>query len=412
MLRQRVRRIVLGLSLGSALLGATALYIGDNAIEDAAINDLLAQQMDALIEADVTPEHPAQQASALKYFRPARGGSLPEALRRLPPGIADPVELDGAPYCVYVRAVGPGDLAYLAYPVQFIESRERWLWFSAAITGLLLFLATWIVADRTTDRALRPYQELLQQVRALDPTRRHLRVSVGHPDSELQLIVSALNQRLEEIERLIERERAFAAAASHELRGPLMVISTAAEVLRDKSDPAWLRPLLRPLLRLERGSRDVRETLDALLALSRTRESPPLIENRLDELLPEAVESHLTEGAAARVQWQLQPEILVAPPGAVRVVFANLFRNALQAGGDRPIHVRLESGRVTVEDSGPGIAPELLSRVFEPGFCGKEGGSGMGLYIAKVLAERYGWQLSLENRPQGGARATWIFRPA
>jgi len=408
MLRQRVRRIVLGLSLGSALLGALALYVSDTAIEDAAINDLLARQMDALLEADVRPEPPEQQASALKFFRPARGSTLPAPLQDLPTGITEPVEIDGIPYCVYVRRSEAGDLAYLAYPVGFVESRERWLWASAGLAGLLLFLGTWIIADRSAGRALQPYLDLLQQVRALNPGQRFLRVAVAHEDSEVQLIVETLNRRLEEIERLLERERAFAAAASHELRGPLTVISTSAELLRDPADTTWQRPLQR----LERGARDAREMLDALLALSRTRESPPLVEIRLDEWLPGTVEPHLGEGAAGRVHWQLQPQTLVAPPGAVSVVFTNLFRNALQASPQAQVQVRLEPGQVVIEDDGPGIEPEHLPQVFEPGFRGKEGGSGMGLYIARALAERYGWQIQLDNRPQGGVRAVWRFTRA
>ncbi|MGH7754100.1 MAG: sensor histidine kinase, partial [Gemmatimonadales bacterium] len=117
-------------------------------------------------------------------------------------------------------------------------------------------------------------------------------------------------------------------------------------------------------------------------------------------LLPDAVEPHLGEGQAARVQWPLQPQTLLAPPGAVSVVFTKLFRNAMQAAAGGVVSVCLEPGRVVV-DSGPGIAPELRPQVFEPGFRGKEGGSGMRPYIARVLAERYGWQLLLENRPEG-----------
>jgi signal transduction histidine kinase len=407
MLRQRVRRIVLGLSMAAALLGAGALYVADEAIEDAAINDMLAQQMDAMLEADIVPEPPERQASALKYFRPARNGLLPAELRGLPEGITEPVDIGGEPYCIYMRQVAPGDAAYLAYPVAFVEQRESWLWLGVSITALLVFLGTWIAADRTADRVLKPYHELLEQVRALDPSQRHLRIAVPRADEELDLVVSTLNRRLEDIERLIERERAFSAAASHELRGPLMVISASAELLRERADAATQRPLQR----LERGARDMREILDALLALSRTRESPPLKENRLDELLPEAAEPHLDEAAAARVHWQLLPEVLVAPPGAVRVVFTNLFRNALQASETGQVRVQMADGCITVDDEGPGVPAEALPRVFEPGFRAREGGSGMGLYIARALAERYGWELRLENRPGGGARASWRYRP-
>lgn len=408
MLRQRVRRIVLGLSVAASLLGAGALYVADEAIEDAAINDMLAKQMDAMLEADIVPQPQEQQASALKYFRPARTGELPPELQGLPEGITEPVDVDGVAYCIYKRQVASGDEAYLAYPVDFVEQREAWLWMGVSITALLVFLGTWIAADRTADRVLKPYLELLEQIRALDPGKRHLRISVPRADEELDRVVSALNGRLEDIEQLIERERAFSAAASHELRSPLTVISAAAELLRERVDDAAQRPLQR----LERGARDMREILDALLALSRTRESPPLAQIQLDQMLPQAAEPHMDETAEARVRWELQPDTLVAPSGAVRVVFTNLFRNALQASATGQVTVRMADGAVTVEDQGPGVSQDALPHLFEPGFHAREGGSGMGLYIAKALAERYGWELRLENRPGGGARALWRFRGA
>ncbi|MDM4769708.1 ATP-binding protein [Solimonas sp. SE-A11] len=408
MLRQRVRRIVLGLSVAASLLGAGALYVADEAIEDAAINDMLAKQMDAMLEADIVPQPQEQQASALKYFRPARTGELPPELQGLPEGITEPVEVDGVPYCIYKRQVAPGDEAYLAYPVAFVEQRESWLWMGVSITALLVFLGTWIAADRTADRVLKPYLELLEQVRVLDPSKRHLRISVPRADEELDLVVNALNGRLEDIEQLIERERAFSAAASHELRSPLTVISAAAELLRERVDETAQRPLQR----LERGARDMREILDALLALSRTRESPPLANLRLEEMLPQAAEPHMDEAAEARVHWQLLPDTLVAPPGAVRVVFTNLFRNALQASATGQVMVRMADGIVVVEDQGPGVPKDALPHLFEPGFHARAGGSGMGLYIAKALSERYGWELRLENRSEGGARATWRYRRA
>lgn len=408
MLRQRVRRIVLGLSVAASLLGAGALYVADEAIEDAAINDMLAKQMDAMLESDIVPQPQEQQASALKYFRPARTGELPPELEGLPEGITEPVDVNGVAYCIYKRQVTPGDEAYLAYPVQFVEQRESWLWMGVSITALLVFLGTWIAADRTADRVLKPYLELLEQIRALDPGKRHLRISVPRSDEELELVVSALNGRLEDIEQLIERERAFSAAASHELRSPLTVISAAAELLRERVDETAQRPLQR----LERGARDMREILDALLALSRTRESPPLVNLRLDEMLPQAAEQHMDEAAEARVHWELLPDTLVAPPGAVRVVFTNLFRNALQASATGQVTVRMAEGAVTVEDQGRGVSQEALPHLFEPGFHAREGGSGMGLYIAKALSERYGWELRLENRSEGGARATWRYRRA
>lgn len=94
----------------------------------------------------------------------------------------------------------------------------------------------------------------------------------------------------------------------------------------------------------------------------------------------------------------------------------NLLENALQAVGDAgaikvSLRTRDEGKRVEVEvrDSGPGIAPELRDRVFEPFFSTKTSGSGLGLALAKKIAEDHGGGLSLQSSPGEPTRALlWL----
>jgi two-component system nitrogen regulation sensor histidine kinase NtrY len=96
--------------------------------------------------------------------------------------------------------------------------------------------------------------------------------------------------------------------------------------------------------------------------------------------------------------------------------FVNLLENALQAVGESGhIEVGLRSadagGRVElwVQDSGPGIDPEMADRIFEPFFSTKTGGSGLGLPLVRKIAEDHGGGVSLSRPPEGGTRATlWL----
>jgi signal transduction histidine kinase len=92
-------------------------------------------------------------------------------------------------------------------------------------------------------------------------------------------------------------------------------------------------------------------------------------------------------------------------------VLLNLIRNAVEAmpaGGALRVTARREGDAVAVSvtDSGPGIAPEDLPRVFEPYFTTKEGGTGLGLAIARRIAEEHGGRLDLESTPGRGATFT------
>jgi signal transduction histidine kinase len=93
----------------------------------------------------------------------------------------------------------------------------------------------------------------------------------------------------------------------------------------------------------------------------------------------------------------------------------NLVENALQAVGESGrITVRLRRAdlsrlQVEVEDTGPGIEPEIRDRVFEPFFSTKTSGSGLGLALVKRIAEDHGGGVALEQAPGGGTRAVlWL----
>ena len=402
MLRRRVAMALLGLAVAMTVLLLGVLRIADEWIEDPALEDLMQHQLSFVLQQHVES---GALAPELRFYRPAAGGPPPpEALLELEPGLHQEVGIGEESWRVLVRELGPGDRAYLAYALGFIERREQVLGYIAGGGILvLLLLAAWL-SRRVAARALAPFAELVEQIRALDPQHAGQRLAAPEADGELAVIVDAINNHLTQLETLVERERAFAAGASHELRTPLALIQGSAEQL---AAAPGAEP--RVVERLRRGMREATQKLEALLALSRTREAPPHEALALAEWLPAASESLLAGDGSARVRWVTAPAQLVAPPGAARIVFGNLLQNALRADPAGEVSVTVAPGRVVVEDRGPGVPPEVLPHVFEPGFRGRQGGSGMGLYIARAVAERYGWRVSLQNREGGGARAEWSF---
>ncbi|MDE2148512.1 MAG: HAMP domain-containing histidine kinase [Gammaproteobacteria bacterium] len=266
-----------------------------------------------------------------------------------------------------------------------------------AATALLAWWASGYLARRT----LAPMERLLERIHALDPERRGERLPVADY-GELSVVAGALNGHMARLDALVERERAFGAAASHELRTPLAVIAGAAELLHAGAaagDPA--------LARIERAVVQAREMLEALLELSRgeagAESARPL---SLAALLPAWSEAWRRDGVELKLAVGERP--LLAPPGVLAIVYTNLLRNALRVSRAR-VAVRYDGAELAVEDDGPGIAAQQLPRVLEPRFSGRDGGSGLGLFIADRLCRDRGWRLWLENVPQGGVRATVRF---
>ncbi len=220
--------------------------------------------------------------------------------------------------------------------------------------------------------------------------------------------------------RLEQVRRDFVTNVSHELRTPLSAIQAAAETL--SAEFSGDDPRARFAASILGNTRRLSALVGNLLELARL-ERPDFIPRReagdLAAALAGCVENFRPRFAARATALSFEAVPLaqgaVFDPQLIDQLLSNLLENALQhtpAGGTVMVRCRDagEFWRAEVLDSGSGIAPEHLSRVFErfyrvdKGRSREAGGTGLGLAIAKHIAERHGGQVGAENRPEGGAR--------
>jgi two-component system nitrogen regulation sensor histidine kinase GlnL len=128
----------------------------------------------------------------------------------------------------------------------------------------------------------------------------------------------------------------------------------------------------------------------------------------LGELLEEL--SRTSVPPTMRVQLRLDPAtpVIEGHYDPLRRAFSNILRNAVEACGglgEIEITARPEGAgaRISIRDHGPGIPPELEGRIFDPYCTGKEGGTGLGLALAKQTVEHHGGSIAVERTPGGGA---------
>src|SRR5690606_18643572 len=234
-------------------------------------------------------------------------------------------------------------------------------------------------------------------------------------DDEVGQLAEALDDYSTRLTEMVQRDREFNADVSHELRTPLAVIASTTELLQASPDLAD-KPRER-LKRIERAVRQSTELIDALLLLSRRERQAPTDGEATDvaRVAEQVVDAQRPHGApkpvAVRVEVEEALEV-AAPSSVVSVALANLIGNAFKYTPAGEVVITVGHGRVTVEDTGPGIAAEDAEKLFERGVRGTEvgKGGGLGLAIVRRLCELYGWTVSLAPRPQGGATATLDFR--
>jgi two-component system phosphate regulon sensor histidine kinase PhoR len=222
-----------------------------------------------------------------------------------------------------------------------------------------------------------------------------------------------------DLRRADQIRRDFVANVSHELRTPLTAIRGYVEaLLDDRSDSDDTNKFLEIIARhSERMERLVSDLL-RLARLDARQEALDLASCDLQQLFNTVI-ADVAQTADAKHQ-QITTAVdgagrrVMADPAKLHDVLRNLVENAVHYS---PAHaaIRLEAThqngavRISVSDSGPGIPPEDLSRVFERFYRvdksrTRPGGTGLGLAIVKHLIELHGGQAVAENRPEGGAR--------
>jgi signal transduction histidine kinase len=291
-----------------------------------------------------------------------------------------------------------GRRLYVVLNLGLERARERRL--ARDLIALVLLgtgLSAWL-GWAWAGRAIAPVRRLAEEVEAIEPSQKPaVRFAPNFAADEVGALAQAFDRYQEKLYEYIRRERAFTADASHELRTPLAVIRGALEVMLDSGtcDAATETRLKR----MQRGSDELRDLLDALLLLARSDEHEAsgssdvgdVVKRLLRERRDTFNEKHLT------IQYADATGILVAAPARVlQIVIGNLLRAATQfaeAGAlrvdvsPRALSIEHRSGSVTAATlpSDPRIGTDRV----------------LGLSMIRRVCERWGWTLDERTTDNG-----------
>ena len=246
------------------------------------------------------------------------------------------------------------------------------------------------------------------------------RISAADMDRELGQLADVLNATFARLDAAFSRQRQFTADAAHELRTPLAVIITDAQTaLRRERSLAEYRDTI---LACEEAAQQMRRLTESLLELARLDECGPRgarVATNLAELARAQMERLASAAAARQVELraELQPAILSCHPEQIGLVFANLIANAIEynkPGGTVRVSTRVEAQDVVaaVADSGRGIAPEDLPRIFDRFFrtsqtrASADGHNGLWLAICKSIMHAHGGSIEVASQVDQGSTFT------
>ncbi|HEX2830548.1 MAG TPA: HAMP domain-containing sensor histidine kinase [Burkholderiales bacterium] len=389
-------------------LGVT-LYMASEDMEEGLVAQIVGEEIDSLIERTTTLHAPPPpHGPNLQYYvlrRPADYEHIAPALRSLPPGqhiigensnerFVAVRELDGVRYIV----------SYDAAPHELREQSYKRLTALALASAALVavVLGYWLAGVLTQQLT-----DLAAAVKQLAPDERHPPLERPDHDREVAALAHALDEYHLRIMDMIQREQEFTANASHELRTPLTAIRTSSELLA--AEPGLSDKGLARLGMITTAAEQMTDRIEALLYLARQRPATVVETVELRECVTEAAAPCRDEIARKGLAFEvpIEPDAVVTlDRKALQLVLANLIKNAVRYTERGFVRVSYDARRLTVEDSGKGIAPQHLPQVFERFYRGASDvdGLGLGLAIVRRICDDLGWKIEVESKPGVGSQ--------
>jgi len=322
------------------------------------------------------------------------------------------MSLEGDPWRVYYLQSPHGE--WLVAAGQRVNERDelvRDLVASQLLPWLLMLPVLLVAMAWAVRRALAPVHELTAELtsRSADELQP---VPASHAPGELQPLLLAMNGLFARIEATLARERRFTADAAHELRTPLAVLRAQWDVMRRA---AGEDERLQAEARLSAGLDRMERLVTQMLALARVEASDrlpraaavdwvPIVEQVMSDVLPLAERRRIELGcdwpSAGVPAFPMQGDA-----GLLTVLLRNLLDNAVRyAPEGTAVALRFEARGLSVENDGPPLPADVLAHLgerFHRVDGQAEGGSGLGVSIARRIAALHGLALNYHARAGG-----------
>lgn len=281
----------------------------------------------------------------------------------------------------------------------------------SVLVGLSLIGGHYIAVD-----ILKPIQDLNRQIKRIQAEDLQ-RIHYPHNDSDVQELVSSLNEMLLRIGKSFRSQREFIEHASHELKTPLAVLSLQIESLLEEDDlDEYQQSLLSSALTSVMTLNTLLENLMLLSLAEDSIEMKSVSVESLIEMLRKSASAY-SPNASDRlsINWDKAKQItLSVSPELLSRAIGNIIENALKyTSVDTSVEVNFvqtkNSLEVTIRDHGQGIPSDQVCRIFDRFYriddsrSKKTGGRGLGLAITKSIIELHNGSVVARNHPDGGA---------
>lgn len=412
-LRRRVAAGIAALVAVAVALHSIFLLSAFEQLEVALIDTVVGEELQKFIvhsrnDPSRTPEVSGRMTAYVARDAASRA-ALPAYLRELPPGLHE-IPIEGREHHAAIRDEAEGRF-YMLYDVGAHDEREQRFVMVLVAGTVATLLAAVALGYWAAGRLVRPVHELALRVQGLGAGQPATPLAQAFVDEDVKGLAAAFDGYLDKVAVFIRREQEFTANVSHELRTPLTSIGTSCELLLQEtglSDAGRRR-----VQAIGRAAARLTSAADSLLFLARGGEPPRMEEVCIRECVEDAAEPvrDLLHGKGVAFEMKIHPAAVVCTDWhALYLVASNLLRNAASYTDRGGVRIDYRDGGLSFEDSGPGIDPEELPRIFDRHYRGDasagQDGCGLGLAIVRRICESFGWRLEIASTRGHGTRVT------
>lgn len=393
-----------------------SLYIASNSIEEDHIEQVIAMEMDHLTQhyrqhSDFIP----QIGPSLKNYV-ARNHTeelrIPSYLQGLVDDQYHSIHLDSEDIRVFVRNIDQVKFI-VTYQVALHNQRLRELQLLIITSLLVVVVVAFVAGYLLAGLLIRQVSNLAERVRLLVPGDGQVTTLIqSEMDEEVAQLARALDDYQNRIKQMLQREQEFTANISHELRTPITTILTSCELLAaapDLSESIHIRVQM-----IETAAERMGAQIQALLFLAREQALGVLEPVAIAEAVSNVVDLLCGEIYRKGLQFEMtvaKDAVLTLNRQALHMVLMNLLRNAVQYTELGFVRVEFCQQKLSISDSGVGIEPEFLPRLYERFIRGSAQGEdiGIGLAIVKRICNYYNWKLEVDSMPGQGTTFYIVF---
>lgn len=295
-----------------------------------------------------------------------------------------------------------------AYYSLLIGSMER-----LALGWVLLLIIYTFLAYPLWRLSLRSIDRLALRIKTSKPEK--LQTIEEDLPSELVPLVKAYNQLVVRLRSYLENQRFFFYHLSHEMKTPLSIIKASTDLALGK--PRNVQEMKDLMVYIRDAVDRASQTLNKLLLLYRLGSGELSVERTkfdLKELLEDVLRelAPFVEQRSVSLSVRVSSLRLEADRELARAMLMQVLENAVKYGGEK-VDVFLEGRCLVIRDSGMGMHEEEIKRVFEPFYRGEQAksqdGSGLGLSVAKAIADIFGWSIAIESQKSVGTTVRVCF---